>query len=140
MSEPARTSRVIVRVPNWVGDAVHALPALAALRSHFASAEMTVLARGEVGALFHHHPAVDRVVSYGASGQRRSLWEAAGRLRRESYEIGILLTNAFEGAWLFFLAGIPRRYGYARDGRSWLLTDRQPCPPHTRRLHQADYY
>ena len=142
MSPPAQIRCILVRAPNWVGDAVHALPAMAALRAHFPSAEITVLARGAVGALFQHHPSVNRVVSYGASGRHAwgSLLEAAGRLREETYDLGILLTNAFEGAWLMFLAGIPRRYGYARDGRGWLLTDRQACPPETRRLHQADYY
>ena len=52
------------------------------------------------------------------------------------FDTAILLQNAFEAAALVWLAGIPRRIGYARDGRGFLLTDCGPCseegeiPPH----------
>ncbi|MBI3620916.1 MAG: lipopolysaccharide heptosyltransferase II [Nitrospirae bacterium] len=135
--------RLLVRVPNWVGDVVHSLPAVAALRARFPRAELTVLARGEAGTILHHHPAVDRVVGYRAGrgwAQLGRLRETAGRLRGESYDMGILLPNSFESAWLFWWAGIPRRYGFATDGRGWLLTEPQPCTAGVRTLHQADYY
>jgi hypothetical protein len=37
-------SRVIVRAPNWLGDAVLALPAMAAIRRHFKDAHLTIAA------------------------------------------------------------------------------------------------
>jgi heptosyltransferase-2 len=135
--------RMLVRVPNWVGDVIQALPALVAIRARFPGAELTVLARGEAGTMLEQHSAIDRVVSYQAGrglGVLPRLHETADRLRRHAYDLGIVLTNAFEGAWLFWWAGIPRRYGFATDGRGWLLTDPQPCTAETRRLHQADYY
>ena len=135
--------RLVVRLPNWVGDVVHSLPALAALRAHFPSAHITALARGEVGALLERHPSVDRVIAYPSARGLRAvaqLRQAAGRVQREQFDLGIVLPNSFESACLFFLAGIPRRYGFATDGRGWLLTHGQPCPPELRRLHQADYY
>ena len=46
-------SRLVVRAPNWLGDAVLVLPAMAALRRHFASAHLTVAAPSSVAALFH---------------------------------------------------------------------------------------
>ncbi|HUJ78787.1 MAG TPA: lipopolysaccharide heptosyltransferase II [Nitrospiria bacterium] len=143
MSDLDQVSRLLVRVPNWVGDVVHGLPAIAALRARFPHAEMTVLARGEAGSILSHHPAVDRVMSYPAGrglSQLRVLRATADRLRQASCDLGVLLTNSFESAGLFRWAGIPRRYGYNTDGRGWLLTDPQPCHAETRRLHQADYY
>lgn len=143
MSHPDQVRRLLVRVPNWVGDVVHSLPAIAALRTRFANAELSVISRGEVGTLLQHHPAVDHVLGYRTGhgfSQLRHLREAAGRLRRASYDLGIVLTNSFESAWLFWWAGIPRRYGFATDGRGWLLSEPQPCTADTRRLHQADYY
>jgi heptosyltransferase-2 len=143
MSDSVQVNRVLVRVPNWVGDVVHSLPAIAALRSHFADAELTVVSRGEAGTVLQHHPAVDHVVGYRTVrgfGQLRHLRKTAARLRRESYDLGVVLTNSFESAWLFWWAGIPRRYGFATDGRGWLFTEPQPCTAKTRRLHQADYY
>jgi len=143
MIAPDQVRRLLVRVPNWVGDVIHSLPALVALRARFPGAELTVLARGEAGSVLSHHPAVDRVVTYQAArglNQLRRLRETACRLRGESYDLAVLLPNSFESAWLIRWAGIPRRYGFDTDGRSWLLTDPQPCSVETRRLHQADYY
>jgi heptosyltransferase-2 len=51
-------------------------------------------------------------------------WSARARLRRERPEAALLLTNSFRTAMLAYLSGIPRRIGYARDGRGWMLTDR----------------
>ena len=44
-------------------------------------------------------------------------------LRRERFDLAVLLTNSFRSALVVRLAGVARRVGYARDGRSWLLTD-----------------
>ena len=44
------------------------------------------------------------------------------------FDCAILLQNAFEAALVARLAGIPRRIGYDRDGRGWLLTDAIPVP------------
>ena len=136
---------------------IHSLPALDAIRGHFPGAEIAVLGRGEVGTALKDYPAVDRVISY----PRRpaaflNLWRVAADrnprlrlrlrhrvaadLRTQSFDLAILLTNSFEGAWIFFLAGIPRRYGYAADGRGWLLTDPVPDNQQTKSVHQADYY
>src|SRR5690606_19689918 len=52
------------------------------------------------------------------------------RLRRDRFDLAVLLTNSFRSGLVARLAGIPRRLGYARDGRSWLLTDRV-SPPRT---------
>jgi heptosyltransferase II len=138
---PKEIRRIVIRSPNWVGDVVHSLPALDAIRSHFPGAEIAVLGRGEVGTLLEGYPAVDRLISY----PRRPaaflhLWRVAADLRTQSFDLGILLTNSFEGAWIFFLAGIPRRYGYATDGRGWLLTDPVPRDQQIKGVHQADYY
>lgn len=143
MNAPDQPRRLLVRVPNWVGDVVHSLPALVALRAWFPRAELTALTRGEAGTILRNHPAVDRVVSYRAGrgwAQLSRIEAAADRLRGESYDMGILFPNSFESAWLFWRADIPRRYGFATDGRGWLLTDPQSCTADTRRLHQADYY
>jgi heptosyltransferase-2 len=128
-------------LPNWVGDVIHGLPALDAIRSHFNEAEITALGRGEVGTLLKDQPVVDRVISYrGRPGDFLPLWRVAASLRTQAFDLGLLLTRSFEGAWIFFLAGIPRRCGYATDGQKWLLTDPVPYTQQIKKLHQADYY
>jgi heptosyltransferase-2 len=140
MADPITARRVLIRVPNWVGDVVHSLPALSAIRTHFVEAELTAIARGEAGTLLHGCPFVDKIESYGAGRSLLGIGQTAAGLRKGDFDLGIVLTNSFEGAFLFFLAGIRHRVGYATDGRRWLLSDPIDCPLSTKRLHQAEYY
>lgn len=128
-------NRVLVRATNWVGDAVMSLPALAAVRLRFPRAHIAVLARPWVADLYRHEPFADEIIPYQARGPR-SRWEIAQRLRPMGFECALLLQNAFDAAAVTRMAGIPRRIGYRRDGRGWLLTDsievprRGSIPPH----------
>ena len=64
----------------------------------------------------------------------------AGTLRRQGCDLAVWFQNAFEAALLAFLAGGPRRYGYATDARSLLLTDPVAAPDRRTLLHQVRYY
>ncbi len=135
--------RIVVRAPNWIGDAVMCEPALSALRTLFPQAELTVLARPAIAELFTGHPAVNHVLVYEDRGRHAGLtgkWRLAQTLRRLRFDLAILFQNAFEAALLAFLAGIPRRYGYATDGRRLLLSDPVPRPGRAALPHQVQYY
>ena len=123
--------RILVRATNWVGDAVMSLPALEAIRTRFPEAHISILARPWVADLYEGEPFADRVISLNTgrgAGDWASKWRAAQSLRRERFDCAILLQNAFEAAMFAWLAGIPRRIGYDRDARGWLLTDPIPVP------------
>ena len=135
--------QVLVRGPNWLGDAVMCEPALRSLRRLFPQASITLLVKPGVAGLFESHPAVDRVFLYDDKGRHAGVagkWRLAADLRREAFDLAVLFQNAFEAALLTALAGIRRRYGYATDGRSFLLSD--PVAPPNRRspIHQVAYY
>lgn len=107
------------------------LPALRALRIRYPDAHISLLAKPWVAALFEGERSVDRVIRLeGASGPRdwRAKAKLARSLRAERFDLAVLLPNSFESAALAFLAGVKRRVGYARDGRSLLLTDAVPLP------------
>src|SRR5262249_46870476 len=107
------------------------VPALAAIRGSFPAAEIVVLARPWVADLYAGETSIDRVIRYDAGRGLRgweAKWKLAGELRKERFDCAILLQNAFEAALLVRLAGIPRRIGYDRDGRGWLLTDAVAVP------------
>lgn len=52
------------------------------------------------------------------------LWRLSRDIKHRSIDTALLLTNSFRSALVARMAGIPRRIGYARDGRGWLLNDR----------------
>lgn len=135
--------KILVRATNWVGDAVMSLPALEALRARFAAAEIVVVAKPWVSELYWHHPAVSRLIVYDPEGEHQGLrgfWKLVRRLRAERFEAAILLQNAFHAAWMAWRARIPVRVGYAREGRSGLLTEAVEMPPLAAYGHQAYHY
>ena len=133
----ASPERVVVRPPNWLGDAVLALPALAAMRAAFRDAELTVAAPAGVAAIFREDTdaAPDHVLELP---QSRAGVTAA--LKGGRFTVAVLLPNSFRSAWQVWRAGIPARWGFATAGRGPLLTRRAPRPPRTAAVHQADYY
>jgi heptosyltransferase-2 len=130
--------RIVVLAPNWLGDAVLALPAIAALRRGHADAHLVVAARRSVADLFRMTPAVDAVLTLESDGRwwRRAAFRSdVSRLR--DFDLALLLPNSFQSAWMASAAGIVERWGYASDARSRLLTR---AVPRIKNGHQAEYY
>src|ERR1700683_1949301 len=113
------------------------LPALRALHEKFPAAEISILAKPWVADLYGREPFCHRVIPYTPA----SKWRQARALRTENFDVAILLQNAFEAAAIAFLARIPERIGYARDGRSALLTRAIAVPaPGEIPRHERFYY
>jgi heptosyltransferase-2 len=116
-----------------VGDAVMCLPALEAIRERFPQARITILAKPSVADLYGN----DELILY----PEISYWGLARQLRARHFDCAILLQNAFEAAWIAWLAGIPNRIGYNRDGRGFLLTQAVKVPEAGEiPRHQRFYY
>ena len=130
-------SNILVRATNWVGDAVMCLPALAAIRERFPQARITILAKPWVAGLYERETFSDEVILYDSRRRR----ELVRDLRRRRFDCAILLQNALEAALIAFLARIPRRIGYNRDARGFLLTDSIAVPrPGEIPRHERFYY
>jgi lipopolysaccharide heptosyltransferase II len=136
--------KILVRAPNWVGDAVMSIPALEAIRQSHRDAEISILVRPAVAALLSGQPFADRIVKYDNRGNHRG-WlgreKLIRQLRGERFDVAVLLQNAFEAAWLAWRVGIPERIGYARDARGVLLTTAVSVP-RTGEIpaHESHYY
>ncbi|RPJ73266.1 MAG: lipopolysaccharide heptosyltransferase II [Acidobacteria bacterium] len=141
-------SRFLVIAPNWLGDAVMALPALAAVRRARPEDTLVVAARAAIAPLFQMVAGVDEVVTLPAVGGSRvgvpwgalRSWRAeAGRLQEANAATALLLPNSFRSAWIVRRAGIPERWGVASDLRQRLLTRAVPRPKLPDR-HHSEYY
>jgi heptosyltransferase-2 len=110
-------ANILIRATNWVGDAVMCLPALRVIRDRFPKAHIAVLAKPWVADLYRRERFADEVIQYD-----QSRWATARILRPRKFDCAILLQNAFEAALIVWLARIPVRIGYDRDGRRLLLT------------------
>jgi len=138
---PSSPSRIVVLAPNWLGDLVMALPAIASLRAWRPDAHLAVAARAGIAPLLSMVDGVDEVVELEGSGGWRSAVAASAdvqRLANGRFDAAALVPNSFGAALLARRAGIAERWGYRRDLRGRLLT-RAIDPPKTP-LHHAEYY
>ena len=136
--------KILARATNWLGDAVMSLPALRVLRSRYPDAHIAVLAVPSLVDFYAGEQSINRVISLDAASGFRDFaakWQQTRELRREHYDLAVLLPNSFESAALTWLSGARRRVGYARDARGALLTDAIPIPlPGEIPRHQRYYY
>lgn len=106
--------RVLVRTPNWLGDAVMAIPALRAIRAGRPDCHLAVLTPPKLASLWKGQSFVDEIHTHPDTVPR-------GR-----FEAVILLPNSLRSALEAWRLGIPRRFGYAGHHRRRLLT--AVCP------------
>jgi heptosyltransferase-2 len=117
------------------------LPAIRAVRGVFPHAHLAVVARPWVADLYSRERSIDRVILHPALNRLAARREFAARLRAERFDCAILLQNAFDAALIAWMAKIPERIGYKRDGRGWLLT-RAIAVPESGEIprHERFYY
>lgn len=136
---PASYQRILVRATNWIGDAVMSLPALRALRHRYPDARITILAMPWVADLYGREPFCDELIPWRVRRGPYDLaekWRIGRGLAARRFDLAVVLPNSFDSALPAWLARVPRRVGFARDARAWLLTDAIPriqpgdTPPH----------
>ena len=133
--------RLVVVSPNWLGDAVMALPAIADARRHYPEAHLAVAARQSVAPLFTMVAGVDEVITLPGRGGVRALasWrQDAAVLANGHFDAALLMPNSFATGLVAARSGIAERWGFATDWRARYLTRAVPKPNGA--LHQGAYY
>ena len=132
-------SRLLVRLPNWVGDIMMALPAIRSLRVTFPQARLIGMARPEHVELVRRIDALDEVMPAPPRrkrGRLRAMATAIGALRAKNLDAAVLFAPSFEAALTVRLAGVPIRVGHATDRRSIMLNRAVAV----RKAHQSDVF
>jgi len=117
--------RILVVLPNPMGDGILATPSLRRLRESLPEAQIAYLGNRVVKQVLEGVEWVDRWLDFETEQMnRRGLWASAKCLRAERFTTAILYPNSFRSALLARKGLIPERIGYDRDGRGALLTQR----------------
>lgn len=133
--------KILVRGTNWVGDAVMTVPALRELRRIFPGARITLHTRGWARGIFEDAEFIDEILAFDKTASKiKDSFAQSSVLRSEKFDLAVLFPNSFETALIAKLAGVPRRFGYAKEGRSFLLTDAVAIPAWKNRRHEVYYY
>jgi len=118
--------KIAVFLPNWVGDAVMATPAIKALRLQYPDAEIVGVMRPFIDDTLAGTNLIDRSLHYDPRGKSNEMkgWKFIRRLRSEQFDSAVLFPNSLRSGFLAWASGAKRRIGTDRDGRGFLLTDR----------------
>jgi heptosyltransferase-2 len=126
-------NRLVIMAPNWLGDAVMALPAIDDVRRGAPAARVAIAARPAIAPLFQLVRGIDETIVLDHKTSRASVAELGAR----AFEAALLLPNSVHAALIAYRAGIAQRWGYRTQLRGPLLT-RAIDPPSG--VHQVEYY
>lgn len=135
--------RIIIRMPNWLGDAVMGTPLIADSRRQWPDAKITAMCTHSLAPLLAGNPHLNEVFAFSKPNEfrrREEKRQIISRLRQGSYDFGILLPNSFSSAWLFWRGHVKKRIGFASDGRRFLLTQAIPFPKERGKEHLVITY
>jgi lipopolysaccharide heptosyltransferase I len=138
--------RIAFIKPSALGDIIHALPVLTALRVRFPSAQITWVVNKSFEPLIRNHPDLTNTLPFDRSAFRGGPWHATryalrfgAELRRRRFDLVIDLQGLFRSALMCMATGAARRVGYtpAREGSGFAYTDKVPAP-NPRQMHAVD--
>ncbi len=118
-------NRIALFLPNWIGDVVMATPAIRAVRERYPAADLVAVCKPYVADVLAGLPWFRDTVLFDKHGPREHrFWRVARQLRQEPVDGAILFPNSFRTALLAKLSGCRKIVGFARYGRSFLLSNR----------------
>lgn len=121
---------IIVRMPNWVGDLVMATAVLSDIKRVFPYVKLTVLARENVSGLLKNDTDINCLFCLKKQNiffRNKANKQVIEELKKTNFDYGILLTNSFSSAYLFYKANIKNIIGYKNDFRSFFI-EHSPDP------------
>jgi heptosyltransferase II len=135
---------IIVRMPNWIGDLIMALPILEDLKKYYPNANLTAMCKSPLCELLKKDPHIDELFCFHKAQnffqRRKENKNLIGKLKAGEYDLAVLLTNSFSSAWWFYQAHIPYRLGYESHFRSFLLNIKIPFSKEKNLQHQVITY
>jgi lipopolysaccharide heptosyltransferase I len=143
--------RVLIVKLGSIGDIVHTLPALAALRAGLPETEISWVAERSTSEILKDNPILDRLIEVDTKALRRGLMsgetlraprQQLRRLRASAFDIALDFQGLIKSASIARLSGARRVFGYSRDGlrepaSGVLLSKRVSIPPHTHVIRKA---
>ena len=115
--EKLKPFRIVVRSPNWLGDAVMSFRAARAFKLGRPDSKLAILTPAKLAGLWKLVPEVDEIIPFEP---RESIFSVARKIRGR-FDVAVLFPNSLRSALEAWLAGVPRRFGYRGHNREYFL-------------------
>ena len=135
-------NRILVTRTDRIGDVILSLPAIKAIRKAFPDAYIAVMVQPRIDDILKGNPHIDEVIVYDKNKKHKGILKNLGfikGLRSKKFDMALNLHSTKRTNLLCFLAGIPRRIGYARGKADFLLTDKIEYTKKLGEKHEAEY-
>jgi lipopolysaccharide heptosyltransferase I len=137
--------RIALVKPSALGDIVHSLPVLSALRVRFPAARITWVVNRAYEPLLAGHPDLtdtlpfDRGAFKGLRGAVAATVTFAREMRRRQFDLVVDMQGLLRSGLMAWASGAPRRVGFrnAREGSRYTYTHKI-APPATGAVHAVD--
>ncbi len=138
--------RIAFIKPSALGDIIHALPVLTALRIRFPAARITWVVNSAFEPLIRNHPDLTDTLPFDRGAFRKSPWHSvryalafARELRQRQFDLVIDLQGLFRSGLMCLATGSTRLVGFtsAREGSRYFYTDKVRSP-HARKMHAVE--
>jgi heptosyltransferase I len=137
-----RLDRVCIVMMSAVGDAVHVLPVINAIKRHSPHTHITWVLQPGPATLVRGHPSVDEIILFDRSNGWRGFADIRNELASRRFDLVINLQVYFKAGVVTSFAHAPVKLGFdrarARDFNWLFTTDR--IPPHAIQHVQDQYF
>jgi ADP-heptose:LPS heptosyltransferase len=132
--------KILVRLPNWLGDMVMSVGAVHQLLYFFPDAEVSVIAKKGIHEVLAFFPKIKYRFIYSKEEYKgiKGVWKFGRMIRhKEKFDLFISLPDSFSSALMGYASGATKRIGYKKEGRELLLTG---AYPKLKNKHRAEEY
>lgn len=133
--------RYLIFNAHWLGDALFSTPAIRAVKKHDPASYVACLVPERCVPVLKNNPHIDELIIFSDKVLFFGFWRFIAlvlELRKKRFETAIFLERSKTKAFVAFLAGIPKRVGYAQRGKLRTLTVN--VPSNEANLHRADHF
>ena len=134
---PKRT-KIWIRMPNWLGDIVMALPLIRAIEKGRPDAEITLLCQPHYQSLLEYLKIGQRVIALPPKGIGYFFF--FWKLRRQYPDVHFLFTNSLRGDLEAYLCGAPLRLGGSTKKKRKLLSHQAIMSKEFDKKHQTELW
>lgn len=131
--------KILVRLPNWLGDLVMSSAFVRALRRHYPESRIDAIVKAELLPVARHIGQIEALYPFSKKENRglRGVYRFGRKLKKNKYDLFFSLPDSFSSALMGWASGARTRVGYRKEGRALLLTQaiRKPAG-----LHRVDEY
>ena len=108
--------RIVIRMPNWIGDLVMATPILHDIRSAFPNAHIVVVCVASIASILEKDPNINGLITFRRAKSKLSHFngdQVVSQIREGEFDVAISLTNSTSSARWFQRAGVKKRLGFS---------------------------